>query len=274
VRLKGADHVYQIEILPNGAYATSRVLPGLGGLPVGSSGRVVALLSGGYDSPVAVHRMLGRGCAVTLVHCHAYPFVRPTSIEKVVEIAQKVGAHQPGTELLIVPIGEAQRAIAVGCESRLRVVLYRRLMLRIAEAIAQERGAGAIVTGESLGQVASQTMENLRSIEAAVDLPIFRPLIGMHKEEILVEAARIGTEPISRIPDDDCCTVFMPRFPATHSTPAESEAAEANIDITAMVQQALDRRTLFEGDPSGWDAATAIGDPLAGASFAATSLLG
>ena len=261
VKLTRPDVTYQIEILHEGAYVSAGVLPGPGGLPVGTSGNVVALISGGYDSPVAAYRMLKRGCALTLVHFHAYPFVRSTSIEKVIEITQILARSQPAIRLVTVPIGDLQREIAVTCEPELRVVLYRRLMLRIAEAIAEEYGAGALVTGESLGQVASQTLENIRTIESAVDLPVFRPLIGMDKIEIIEESQRIGTEPISRTPDDDCCTVFVPRHPATHASIAEVEGAEAPLDINALVERALERRTVFEGNPASWNVMTAL-DPM------------
>ena len=258
VQLRHPETTYQIEILHEGAYITSRVHPGPGGLPVGSSGEVVSLISGGYDSPVATFRMLKRGCTVTLVHFHAYPFVRSTSIEKVIELAQALGRSQPELRLVIVPIGDLQRQMAISCDSEMLVVLYRRLMLRIAEAIAAEYGAGALITGESLGQVASQTLDNIRAIESAVNLPILRPLIGMDKIEILEEAARIGTEEISRTPDDDCCTVFIPRHPATHATIEQAERAEEPLDIDALVRQALDQRTVLDGDPSTWTVMQAL----------------
>jgi thiamine biosynthesis protein ThiI len=258
VQLRQPEITYQIEILHEGAYVTSRVHPGPGGLPVGSSGEVVSLISGGFDSPVATFRMLKRGCSVTLVHFHAYPFVRSTSIEKVVELAQSLGRSQPEMRLVTVPIGDLQRQMAISCESEMLVVLYRRLMLRIAEAIATEYGAGALVTGESLGQVASQTLQNIRAIESAVQLTILRPLIGMDKIEILEEAARIGTEEISRTPDDDCCTVFVPRHPATHATIEQAERAEASLDIEALVHQALSRKTVFEGNPAKWNVMRAL----------------
>ncbi|HVB65892.1 MAG TPA: hypothetical protein VNE17_14255, partial [Nitrolancea sp.] len=160
--------------------------------------------------------------------------------------------------LVTVPIGDLQRQMAISCESEMLVVLYRRLMLRVAEAIAHEYGAGALVTGESLGQVASQTLQNIRAIESAVQLTILRPLIGMDKIEILDEAARIGTEEISRTPDDDCCTVFVPRHPATHATIEQAERAEAPLNIEAMVRQALSGRTVFEGNPAGWNVMRAL----------------
>ncbi|MDI3339290.1 MAG: tRNA uracil 4-sulfurtransferase ThiI [Sphaerobacter sp.] len=258
VDLRQPDQTYRVEILHDGAYVSSETIPGPGGLPVGVSGRVVVLMSGGYDSPVAAYRMMKRGCEVTLVHCHAYPFVRSTSIEKVVELAQHLGRHQPGMRLTIVPIGQAQRQIAIASEPEIRVVLYRRLMMRIAEAIALQEGAGAIVTGESLGQVSSQTLDNLRAIGAAVELPILRPLIGFDKDEIMAEAERIGTAPISRVPDDDCCTVFVPRHPTTHATIAEAEAAEAPLDVQALVGESLAQRTDFHGDPARWDVMQAL----------------
>jgi thiamine biosynthesis protein ThiI len=258
VQLRKPDTTYQIEILHDGAYVTSRVHAGPGGLPVGSSGEVISLMSGGYDSPVATYRMLKRGCSVTLVHFHAYPYVRSTSIEKVIELAQALGRDQPEMRLIVVPIGEVQRQMAISCEPEMLVVLYRRLMLRIGESLAAEYGAGALVTGESLGQVASQTLENIRAIEAAVRLPVLRPLIGMDKIEILDEADRIGTSEISRTPDDDCCTVFVPRHPATHATIEEAERAEAPLDVAELVCQSLCRRTVFEGDPATWNALRAL----------------
>ncbi|HET7035302.1 MAG TPA: tRNA uracil 4-sulfurtransferase ThiI [Thermomicrobiaceae bacterium] len=263
VRLRDPDRSYQIELLHEDAYVNSAVLRGPGGLPVGASGRVVALISGGYDSPVAAYRMLKRGCELTLVHCHAYPFVRSTSIEKVIELAQHLGQHQPGLKLIFVPIGELQRVIALTAPPELRVVLYRRLMLRVAEAIACEERAGAVITGESLGQVASQTLPNIQAIEAAVDLTVLRPLIGLDKEEILAQARALGTEAISRTPDDDCCTVFVPRHPATHATPAQATRAEAGFDPQELVRLALERRVTLDGDLRDWNVAQVLSGPTA-----------
>jgi len=258
VDLRRADRTYRIEVLHHGVYVSSENIPGPGGLPVGVSGRVAVLMSGGFDSPVAAYRMMKRGCEVTLVHCHAYPFVRSTSIEKVVELAQHLGRYQPGLRLTFVPIGATQRQIAVATEPEIRIVLYRRLMMRIANAVAAEEGAGAVVTGESLGQVASQTLDNLRAIGAASALPVLRPLIGYDKEEILVEASRIGTEVISRVPDDDCCTVFVPRHPTTHSSIAAADAAEAPLDSAALVAESLAHRTDYRGDPRDWNVMEAL----------------
>jgi tRNA uracil 4-sulfurtransferase len=253
VDLSNPDRTYRIEILHEAAYASSDSVPGPGGLPAGVSGRVVVLMSGGFDSPVAAYRMMKRGCHVTMVHCHAHPFVRSTSIEKVVELAQKLGEHQPDLRLITVPIGEAQQQIAIDSEPALRVVLYRRLMVRIATAVAESEDAGALVTGESVGQVSSQTLENIQAIGSATSLPILRPLIGFDKSEIMDEARILGTEPISSVPDDDCCTVFVPAHPTTHATVAESVAAESRMDVDALVRQSLARSVSFAGNPAEWD---------------------
>ena len=260
VNLQHPDTPYRIEILHDAAYASADQVDGPGGLPVGVSGRVAVLMSGGFDSPVTAWRMMKRGCELTLVHCHAYPFVRSASIEKVIELAQYLGRYQPGLRLSFVPIGQAQRqiAIATAAQPEIRVVLYRRLMMRIAGAIAAEEGAGAIATGESLGQVSSQTLENLRAIASVAELPILRPLIGHDKDEILAEATRIGTEPISRVPDDDCCTVFVPKHPTTHASIEQAVAAEAPLDIPALVASCLSARVDYRDASSGWDVTRAI----------------
>lgn len=263
VNLTAPDRTYQVEILHERAYVSGETFRGAGGLPVGVSGRVIVLMSGGFDSPVAAYRMMKRGCALTLVHCHAYPFVRSASIEKVVELARHLGRHQPGLRLVCVPVGDAQRQIALATEPEIRVVLYRRLMMRIAAALAEEENAGALVTGDSLGQVGSQTLDNLLAVGAVTDQLVLRPLIGTDKDEIIAEAQRIGTEPISRVPDDDCCTVFVPRHPTTHATIAQAEAAESPLDIPALVADALERRTSYDGDPAAWDPIDALGSLIA-----------
>jgi tRNA uracil 4-sulfurtransferase len=258
VDLSNPDRTYRIEILHEAAYVSSDSIPGPGGLPVGVSGRVVVLMSGGFDSPVAAYRMMKRGCHVTMVHCHAYPFVRSASIEKVVELAQMLGEHQKDLRLVTVPIGEAQQAIAVASDPALRVVLYRRLMVRIATALAESEGAAALVTGESVGQVSSQTLENIHAIGSATDLPILRPLIGCDKAEIMDEARVIGTDPISSVPDDDCCTVFVPQHPTTHATVEESVQAETGFDVEQLVLRSIEQQTYFSGTPSEWDVNQAI----------------
>lgn len=263
VDLSNPDRTYRIEILHDAIYVSSDAIQGPGGLPVGVSGRVVVLMSGGFDSPIAAYRMLKRGCTVTMVHCHAHPFVRSTSIEKVTELARKICEHQPDCRLVTVPIGEAQQQIAIASEPTLRVVLYRRHMIRIAAALAESEGAGALVTGESVGQVSSQTLENIQAIGSATHLPILRPLIGFDKNEIVDHARELGTEEISSVPDDDCCTVFVPAHPTTHATVAEAEQAEEQMDVAALVEQSMARQTIFAGDPANWDVNLALNPELA-----------
>src|SRR6266446_7798214 len=229
-----------VDIVPRRALVYVEKIPGAGGLPMGMSGVVLSLLSGGIDSPVAAYRMMKRGCQVDFVHFHSYPFLDRTSQQKARQLAQRLTRHQYAARLFFIPFGELQQQIVGAAPAPYRVVLYRRYMLRIALALAQQTGAEALVTGESLGQVASQTLQNLRVIEAASDLPVLRPLIGMDKAEITQTAADIGTYSISIQPEQDCCTLFVPRHPATRTTLAEIEAAEQALDTPALVQMALD----------------------------------
>lgn len=214
---------------------------GAGGLPVGMGGRVVALLSGGFDSPVAAYRALKRGSRVTFVHFHSHPFLSAASREKARELTQLLTRHQYGSDLYLVPFGELQREVVLGAPEPPRVIIYRRLMVRIARAVAERVGARALVTGESLGQVASQTLENMAVIDAAAGMLVLRPLVSWDKREILAEARRIGTYPISAVPDQDCCTLFVPRHPATYSTVEAVEQDESRLDVDALVAAALAR---------------------------------
>jgi thiamine biosynthesis protein ThiI len=227
-----------VELLPKEAFYYFGKLRGPGGLPTGTSGRVAALLSGGIDSPVAAWRMMRRGCTATLIHFHSYPFLSRTSQEKARELAQILTRYQFRSHLFLVPFGELQQQITVSVPGPLRVVVYRRMMLRIAEHIARERGARALVTGEVVGQVASQTIDNLTIIDAASTLPVFRPLIGMDKDEITAQAEKLGTYPISIVPDEDCCTLFTPRHPATSARPSQIEDSERTLPISEMVAAA------------------------------------
>ncbi len=228
-----------IEMLPDHAFFFFGKEPGAGGLPTGSSGRLACLMSGGIDSPVAAYRMMRRGCTVLFIHFHSYPILSRASQEKVREITKLLTMHQLQSRLILVPFGELQQQVLLACRPELRVVLYRRLMLRIAERLARVWGARALVTGEVVGQVASQTLENLTNIAAASTLEILRPLVGMDKDEIADAAARIGTLPISNIPDQDCCTLFTPKHPATRSTLEDVLQAETALPIDAMVDAAL-----------------------------------
>ncbi len=228
-----------VELLTDQAFYFFGKERGPGGLPTGTAGRVVCLLSGGIDSPVAAHRMMKRGCAVTFVHFHSYPILSRASQEKARELVQLLTKWQHRSQLNLVAFGEIQQQVVLSVPGPMRVVIYRRLMMRIAEAIARERRAQALVTGDVVGQVASQTLENLAVIGSVVTLPVFRPLIGMDKEEITAEATKIGTYPISIIPDQDCCTLFTPRNPLTRARLGEIEAAERALPIDELVARAV-----------------------------------
>jgi thiamine biosynthesis protein ThiI len=228
-----------VEIVPGEAFYHYGKLRGPGGLPVGTSGRVAVLLSGGIDSPVAAWRMMRRGCRATFVHFHSYPFLSRTSQDKARELAQLLTRYQMRSRLYLVPFGELQRQITLSVPGPLRVVVYRRMMLRIAERIARRVGAQALATGEVVGQVASQTLDNMSVISSAATLPVLRPLIGMDKEEITAEAERLGSYRISVIPDEDCCTLFTPRHPATRARVREVEAAEGALPIGDMIHAAV-----------------------------------
>ena len=238
VDLTNPELTIYIEILPAEAFVYFDKLLGPGGLPVGTSGTVACLLSGGIDSPVAAYRMMKRGCRVVFVHFHSQPFADRTSQEKAIEQVRLLTRCQFASRLYLVPFGELQQEVVSHVTGRMRIVVYRRLMLRIAEQIAHKEGAQALVTGESLGQVASQTIENIATIEQASTLPILRPLIGMDKDEITQQAQQIGSYEVSVIPDQDCCSMFLPRQVATHTTHHEVELAERPLDLPRLVAQA------------------------------------
>jgi thiamine biosynthesis protein ThiI len=240
VDLENAAFTVIVEILPRDAFFGFNKMPGAGGLPVGGSGRVVALISGGIDSPVAAYRMMKRGCRLIFVHFHSAPFQDRTSQEKVRRLMSLLTRHQFTSRLYLVPFGEIQRQIVAAVARPLRVVLYRRMMLRIAEAIARREKARALVTGESLGQVASQTLDNMSVIQQAARLPILRPLVGMDKQEIIDQARRIGTFEISSIPDQDCCQLFVPKHPATKARFADVEHDEALFDVNELLRYGVD----------------------------------
>jgi tRNA uracil 4-sulfurtransferase len=240
VRLKNPDATVHIEIFGNSVIVYRRRIPGFGGLPVGTSGRMLALLSGGIDSPVAAWRMALRGAEVEFVHFHGQPYTDPSSVRQVEELLGVLARFQLRAVLHLIPLGDAQREIVMHSPANLRVVLYRRAMLRIAAALAEQREAAALVTGDSLGQVASQTIENINTVSAAVpDVQVFRPLIGMDKLEIIDMAQRIGTFDISTRKYQDCCVLFEPRSPITRATDSMADAAEAELDLNAVVGKAL-----------------------------------
>jgi thiamine biosynthesis protein ThiI len=240
VDLDDPDLVVHVEILTNEAFYFFGKDKGPGGLPTGTAGRVVCLLSGGIDSPVAAYRMMKRGCSVTFVHFHSYPILSRASQEKARQLAELLTRYQQHSRLYLVAFGEIQQQVVLTVPGAMRVVIYRRLMFRIAERIARVRAAQALVTGEVVGQVASQTLENLAVIGDVATLPIFRPVIGMDKEEITAEAQRLGTYPISIVPDQDCCTLFIPRNPLTRARLSDVEAAEQSLPIAEIVERAAE----------------------------------
>jgi tRNA uracil 4-sulfurtransferase len=239
VNLDEPELEIHVELLTDQAFYFFGKERGPGGLPTGTAGRVVCLLSGGIDSPVAAHRIMKRGCTATFVHFHSYPILSRASQEKARQLVQLLTRWQHRSKLYLVPFGDIQQQVVLAVPPPMRVVIYRRLMLRIAQAIARTRGALALVTGDCIGQVASQTLENLAVVEQASDMPIFRPLIGTDKSEIMAEAEKIGTYSISIVPDQDCCTLFTPRNPLTRARLDDIQAAEQSLPIEEMVARAL-----------------------------------
>jgi thiamine biosynthesis protein ThiI len=237
VNLDEPDLPVRVEIVNKAAFLGFHRVDGPGGLPTGVSGRAVCLLSGGIDSPVAAYRVLRRGATVSFVHFHSHPHTGIESQEKVRELAERIQPIGRSARLYMVPFAELQRKIVSASPAPLRVILYRRFMVRAADLLARRERALALVTGENLGQVASQTLENLRVIDAVSTLPILRPLIGMDKLEIVAEAKRIGTFETSIEPHGDCCSFLMPPNPATSSTPEELEEAESGLEVDAEVDR-------------------------------------
>ena len=238
VNLSAPERVIRIEVLSNDAYFFVNLEQGTGGLPVGTGGRVLALLSGGIDSPVAAWRLIRRGCRTDFVHFHSYPILSRSSQDKARMLAARLTECQLRSRLYVVPFGSVQQQVVLAVPPPLRVVIYRRLMLRIAERLAERTRARALVTGDSVGQVASQTIDNLAVVGAVATLPLLRPLVGMDKAEITRDAERLGTYSISIVPDDDCCTLFTPPHPATRASLASVEAAESRFDVAALVERA------------------------------------
>ena len=239
VKMKDPDVKVHVEIIQGSAYVFSRSDRGIGGLPVGSAGKVVSLMSGGIDSPVATWKLMKRGAVIVGVHFSGAPVTDDASEYIVDDIAHALAPAGGIGRIYTVHFGKYQKAIASECPPPLRIVLYRRLMFRVAQGIARIERAKALVTGESLGQVASQTLENIAAVNAAVDIPVLRPLIGSDKLEIIDVAKRIGTFEISSRPAADCCTLFMPRSPETHARIVDCERAEQDVPIDAWVEEIL-----------------------------------
>lgn len=260
VDLEQPDLTLFVEVLHDRILYAFEKEPGPGGFAVGSSGRVMALLSGGIDSPVAAWRMTKRGCRVVPVHFHAFPLLDRTTIDKARALARILTRYQYRTRLLLVPFGKVQQTVVASCPAPLRVVLYRRFMVRIAEALGHRHRTKALVTGESLGQVASQTLDNLAVIDEVARGPVLRPLVAMDKDEITAEARRIGTFETSTLPDQDCCQLFVPRYPATAATIEEVRRAEEGLDVAGLVAAAVaateEERFVFPDSPAAEETGT------------------
>ena len=235
---KPAYTVY-VEVRDFAAYVHGPAKPGAGGLPTGMGGRAAVLLSGGIDSPVAGYMIAKRGVELECVHFFSYPYTSERAKEKVLELARLMTKYCGRMTVDVVGFTQIQEAIRDNCPEEYFTLIMRRFMMRISQRIAQDHGCRALVTGENLGQVASQTMEAMNVTGAVVDMPIFMPLIGMDKEEIVTIARRIGTMETSILPYEDCCTVFTPRHPKTKPTLKQVEEAEAKLDVEALVEQAL-----------------------------------
>lgn len=240
VLMKGCDAQVHVLVVQGSVYVYARSERGVGGLPQGSAGKVVTLLSSGIDSPVATWLLARRGAVPVPVHFSGRPQTADTSEYLCQDIIQVLAPCVQVGRLYVIPFGDCQREISIACPSDLRVIMYRRVMYAVAERIAQLEGAKALVTGESLGQVASQTLENIMAVNEVVDIPVFRPLIGSDKQEIIARAEQIGTYDISTQTAPDCCTLFMPRRPETHAKLDEVHAAWEMFDHEAMIQQLVD----------------------------------
>ena len=240
VKMKSPDVTVLVEVVQNACYICAHSVRGIGGLPVGVSGRVVPLLSSGIDSPVALWRLARRGAVCIAVHFSGRPQTSDESeylVDDIARILEKTGCI---ARVYTVPFGDHQKQIALEAPPALRVILYRRLMYKVAQELACREGAGALVTGESLGQVASQTLDNIRATDQAVDLPVLRPLIGTDKLEIIADAERLGTFAVSSQDAPDCCTLFMPRNPETHAKLDQVLQAEAAFPIDEWVEALAD----------------------------------
>ena len=233
------DYLVNIEIRDM-AYLYVKEIPAYGGMPVGTNGNATLLLSGGIDSPVAGWMIAKRGVQINAVHYHSYPYTSDRAKEKVLDLARKLSFSCCGIKVYVVPFTEIQMEIHEKCPEEYTTLIMRRYMMRIAERIARETESEALVTGESIGQVASQTMTALGTTDAVVQMPVFRPLIGFDKSEIIGIARKIGTLEISEQPFEDCCTVFTPRHPATHPKMEKILEGESRLDEEALIQRALD----------------------------------
>jgi thiamine biosynthesis protein ThiI len=242
VKLNDPELTCRIEVPPGPSLLVyARKIPGAGGLPANTAGRMTCMLSGGFDSAVAAHKMMKRGAHLSFVHFWGGG-ARPgeSSVHVARELVRKLVPWQYSAKLYLVPFEPVQREIVASAPEQFRILLYRRMMLRIAERLARSGRSLGLITGDSLGQVASQTLRNMEAVGAVARIPLYRPLAGDDKQDILTVAQKIGTYEISAEPFHDCCPIFLPRNPALHSSPEELEQAESKLDVDALVRQALD----------------------------------
>lgn len=240
VDLYNPELIINVEIrVNNKTYIYSNLYPCANGLPLGSAGKGLLLLSGGIDSPVAGYLMSKRGLKLEAVHFHSYPYTSAQAKEKVIELAKEISEYCGEIKLHVVSFTEIQEQIHKNCDPEYMITIMRRIMMRIAERLCKENGLGAIVTGESLGQVASQTMQSMTVTNSVVALPVFRPVIAFDKEEIMDVARKIGTYETSILPYEDCCTVFLPKNPVIRPTISRAEYLEKSLDIDSLVETAV-----------------------------------
>ena len=235
------EFVVNIDIRENGKTCVyTEVIPCMGGMPVGSSGRGMLLISGGIDSPVAGYMMAKRGMRIDAVHFHSFPYTGEAAKQKVIDLTKLLSGYAAGVNLFVVSFTEIQEAIHEKCPEEMMITMMRRFMMRIAERLAKGRGDGAIITGEDLGQVASQTVESITSSNSVVTMPVFRPLIGFDKLEIIEIARKIGTYETSILPYEDCCTVFLPKYPLIKPRMDIVLREEAKLDVNGLIDRALE----------------------------------
>ena len=240
VSLKNAEKECFIELVNKRAFIYVDTHKGAGGLPVGSAGRALVLVSGGIDSPVASYFALKRGVQVDYIHFHSVPYTSEASNDKVLELVRILSKFQNKSKIFLVPLADIQKEIVLKCPDKLRIILYRRMMLRIAQRAALNKKYMAIYTGEAVSQVASQTLENISVINSVAEIPVLRPLIGFDKIEIIKKSQEIGTYDISILPHEDCCTRFMPKSPETKGKIDEVIEAENNLEIEDLIKRALE----------------------------------
>ncbi|MFA5358924.1 MAG: tRNA uracil 4-sulfurtransferase ThiI [Patescibacteria group bacterium] len=240
VKLKNPELEIFIEIVEKDIFIYFDKISGAGGLPAGSSGRGLCLISSGFDSPVAAYKMARRGVIVDFLHFHSYPHTSRASLDNVKRIVEVLNSYQYDGRLFTSAFGDFQKKVVMSAPAKLRVVLYRRMMLRVAQELARKLKIKILITGDSVGQVASQTIDNITAVSAAVDMPILRPLCGDDKQDIVNLAVKIGTHDISAQPYDDCCSMFVPPNPETHARIAEVEAAEKGLEIEKLTKDIVD----------------------------------